>query len=126
MMELLGFPLLGAEKKWECCIQTLGSVHIPSAKCSPELLHICCSCCQWLWFPISKFYCPSLPFVNFLLCEVTQNNVTCIYRAAGGHGAVETVDVWKMLSMSLGVNHAELRRWNKLNITVNTILADRT
>lgn len=39
---------------------------------------------------------------------------------------METVDVWEMLSMSLGVNHAELRRWNRLNITVNTILADRT
>lgn len=40
-MELLGFPLLGAEKKWECYIQTLGAVRNPRAKSSPELLHIC-------------------------------------------------------------------------------------
>lgn len=36
------------------------------------------------------------------------------------------MDVWEMLSMSLRLNHAELRGWSRLNIIVNTILADTT
>lgn len=37
---------------------------------------------------------------------------------------MEAVDMWEIHSVSLGLNHAELRGWSRLSIMVSIISAD--